>query len=188
MMIDKRYLKKKMLDYLLGGLLLYVAVALFLFVIQRSFMYFPDPDRQDPARFGVPDIEVVNVVTEDGLELEGWYQPPADGKPVIVFFHGNASHMGQSAWKTEAYRKRGYGALLMAYRGYAGNPGKPTEEGLYKDADAFLSWLIQSHNKNYQDIVIYGESLGSGVAVQLASTTYRDVGGGDSRGSLYQLH
>lgn len=167
--------QKELLILFLGGLVAYIAIITSLYFAQRKFVYFPDPRVQARADYGADQMSVVKVTTEDGLALSGWYHPPEGDKPVIVVFHGNASHMGMSAWKVRPYIEQGYGALLPAYRGYAGNPGKPTEQGLYRDARAFLAWLREAKGIPENRIVLYGESLGTGVAVEMAATHYKDI-------------
>ena len=168
--------KNKVLELLFCFFVVYVAVGTSLFMIQRTFMYFPTKAVQSRSVFNAQDMDVVSFKTEDGLELRAWYKAPEGDKPVITLFHGNASHMGISALKVRSFLDSGYGAFLPAYRGYAGNPGKPTEEGLYLDGRAAMSWLLEN---GYQqsDIVIYGESLGTGVSIELASKYYKDVKG-----------
>lgn len=146
-----------------------------MWVNQRNMIYFPNPQRQPLSVYGAQDMQVVKVTTEDGLALEAWYKPPEQGRPVIVVFHGNASHSGFSAWKARPFMEAGYGALLPSFRGYAGNPGKPTEQGLYADARAFIGWLITEQQIPESRIVLYGESLGSGIAVEMASGAYPHV-------------
>lgn len=168
--------QKKVFEFLFWAAVIYVAVGVSLFMIQRTFMYFPSKVTQSRAVFNAQDMDIVTFKTEDGLSLGAWYKAPVDGKPIIVLFHGNASHMGISALKVRSFLDSGYGAFLPAYRGYAGNPGKPTEEGLYLDGRAAISWLLEN---GYQqsDIIIYGESLGTGVSIELASKYYKDVKG-----------
>jgi len=169
--------RKRILDILFVVVLFYISGLLAFYFIQRNFVYFPNPQRQDMAAYNATDMQVVKTRTEDGLELEGWYKPAKGDKPVIVLFHGNASHPGMSAWKVRPFVEEGYGALLPAYRGYAGNPGKPTEQGLYKDAKAFLSWLSDSQKVPQDKIILYGESLGTGVAVEMAASEFSGVKG-----------
>ncbi len=166
--------RKKIFDLILGAVLFYCGILFVFWLNQRNFVYFPNPQRQIPSVYNASDMQVIKADTEDGLSLEGWYKPPGKDKPVIIVFHGNASHPGFSAWKARPFMDEGYGALLPAYRGYAGNPGKPTEEGLYKDARAFLGWLI-AQGILPERMVLYGESLGTGIVVEMASTHYRDV-------------
>ncbi|MEZ5919167.1 MAG: alpha/beta hydrolase [Alphaproteobacteria bacterium] len=145
---------------------LYLAVCAFMFLYQRHLMYFPDTVRPD-----APAVEeIVKLRTVDGLDLQGWYFAPRNqGKPVIAVFHGNAYHALGRMPKLQRYRDAGYGLLLAEYRGYGGNPGSPTEEGLYKDARAFLQWLRMEKGVEPSKTVLYGESLGTGVAVQMAA-------------------
>ncbi|HNQ92493.1 MAG TPA: alpha/beta fold hydrolase [Alphaproteobacteria bacterium] len=112
----------------------------------------------------------VTVKTEDGLTVTGFFRPPADKqKPIILFFHGNASHPAWMAPFFSGMSGQGYGIFLVEYRGYNNNEGIPTEQGLYKDAEAYLisDPLAKDHKAN--PLIVFGHSLGSGVAVELAS-------------------
>ena len=169
--------KREIMTFIIGALLIYLAATAAMYFGQRSFIYFPDPNRQNRATYQAGDMDVIHAKTSDGLTLEGWYKAPQGDKPVIVVFHGNASHMGMSAWKVQPYLEAGYGALLPAYRGYAGNPGKPTEAGLYNDARAFLHWLETDKGIPENRIVLLGESLGTGVAVEMAATDFPSIRG-----------
>ena len=138
------------------------------FAGQRHLMYFPDSHRPTPDDSGVPEMAVVSLHTDDGLDLLAWHRPPTDtALPTLVYFHGNAGHIGIRADKVRPYLDAGFGVLLTTWRSYSGNPGKPSEDGLYKDGRAALSFL---HKAGIApgNIVLYGESLGTGVAVHLA--------------------
>ena len=136
--------------------------------LQRALTYYPDHTRPTPAEAGVPELAPVVLETEDGLLLLAWHAPPrADGAPSLIYFHGNAGHIGMRGFKVRAYLNAGLGVLLTTWRGYSGNPGTPTEEGLYADgraARAFLRALGTGDGRQ----ILYGESLGTGVAVHLA--------------------
>src|SRR5690606_30976131 len=87
--------------------------------------YFPDRRMPDPAAYGVQEMAVIEVPTEDGLVLKSWYRAPADpGLPVVLLFHGNAGHVGIRAFKARGPLDAGYGFLLAEYRGYGGNPAR----------------------------------------------------------------
>ena len=149
---------------------IYAFVLVVLFVFQRHMEYFPDPQAVgNPAQAGVAEKQSVQVTTEDGLNLVAWFAPPKqkNGK-IVVFFHGNAGNITLRAAKAKLFMSHGYGVFLCEYRGYGGNPGDPSEQGLYSDGRAGLSWLMNQGYKPEQ-FVIYGESVGSGIAVQMAS-------------------
>jgi uncharacterized protein len=160
----------------IGGAALaaYTLVVGGLYLGQRSLIYRPDtarPDLGDLARLGVVEVK---LTTADGLSLLAWYLPPPEGAPVIVYFHGNGGHIGYRAERLRRFAREGYGVLLAEYRGYGGNPGTPSECGLYADGAAALDFLVHAGIEPAAT-VLWGESLGSGVAVYLAAE--RDAGG-----------
>lgn len=135
---------------------------------QRDLIYFPGTMRVDPAEAGVADMTAIAITGTDGLSLESWYGQPRAGRPVVALFHGNAGTIAHRAFKARWLLDAGFGVLLVGYRGYGGNRGSPSESGLYADARAALGWLAQQGHAD-ADIVLYGESLGTGVAVQMAT-------------------
>lgn len=147
----------------------YTALVALLFIFQRSLLYHPASTAPSPAESGVAEMQVVALRTEDDLTLEAWYAPPpaADGL-VVVYFCGNAGHIGYRAFKIRLLLDAGFGVLLVGYRGFGGNPGHPTEAGLYADGRAALRFLADQ-GVDPAGIALYGESLGSGVAVRMAS-------------------
>jgi fermentation-respiration switch protein FrsA (DUF1100 family) len=137
---------------------------------QRSLMYFPDSAVGSPADAELRTAEPVQFQTEDGLDLGGWYVPPGiptSGYTVIVF-NGNAGHRGYRAPLATGLASLGAGVLLFDYRGYGGNPGLPSEDGLARDARGALAYLRRRPDVDPRRIVYFGESLGTGVAVRLA--------------------
>lgn len=147
-----------------------VAYALFtgaLYAFQRNLLYYPDSAPPVLAEAGVPEMGEVTLATEDGLALLAWYKRAEAGRPTIVYFCGNAGHIGYRGGKVRPYLDAGMGVLLVGYRGYGGNPGKPTEEGLYADGRAALAFLARQ-GVAPAATVAYGESLGAAVAVQVA--------------------
>lgn len=152
-----------MIRIVLIAVSLYAFAALGMTLFQRSFLY-PSPTGSG----GVPaGFEVVEYPTEDGLSLRAGYRAAAQGKPTIVYFHGNGADWQSSVVATDRLVPEGYGVLAAEYRGYAGNPGSPSEEGLYADGRAALAWLGEQ-GVTPKDLVIIGNSIGSGVAVQMA--------------------
>ncbi|MEZ0225310.1 MAG: alpha/beta hydrolase [Alphaproteobacteria bacterium] len=150
-------------------LVFYLTKGTALYAFQRNFLYVPYHDAVVAPPTVTPPVKVVTVTTNDGLQLQTWFSPPAkpDGT-VVVFFHGNGGSLPMSAQILPYFQKRGYGIYLCEYRGYSGNPGSPTEEGLYEDGRACMKWL-QGEGYSPGQIAIYGESIGTGVAVQMAA-------------------
>jgi hypothetical protein len=153
----------------------YLLLLGYLFVTQRSLLYLPDRSAPDVTGAGLnPRAAPVTLATADGLSLLAWQaKPAAPDAPVMVYFHGNAGHIGHRGDKLRPYLDAGWGLLLPEYRGYGGNAGSPTEHGLYADARAALD-LVQAQGVPPGRILLYGESLGAAVAVQMA--TERPVG------------
>lgn len=161
--------KRRML-IVIGGLVAFYLLALgTVFVLQRNYIYLPD-DR----RAALAETEAADLLTEirrqaaDGGSATSWYRPPdAADRPLLVLLQGNAGHIGDRLFKIAPFLRQGWGVLLVGYRGYGGNPGRPTEQGLYADARAALGFLGET-GITPDRWVLYGESLGSGVAVQMA--------------------
>ena len=112
-------------------------------------------------------MQLIKIPVADDLTLSSWYKPPANNMPVILYLHGNAGHIGYRMYLARHFLAAGFGVLLLEYRGYGGNPGKPTESGLYEDGRAAIHFL--QHGIQENQIVLYGESLGTGIATQLAT-------------------
>ncbi len=153
--------------------LIYIAISYSIFVtvlffFQRNLLYFPSNAHPKPSDWRVPDMREVTLKTQDGLSLTAWYKTAEKNKPTIIYFHGNAFHLGGRGPTVRPYLDAGFGVLLVSYRGYAGNPGKPTEEGLYNDARAAIQF-VTSEKVPLDHIVLYGESLGTGIAIQMAT-------------------
>ena len=147
---------------------LYCLIAAVLFLAQRRILFLPDRSRPDLARTGVQGAREMTVTTPDGLMLLAWFSPPErDDGCIVLHLHGNAGHIGHRAYRLAAYRRQGWGALMLEYRGFGGNPGSPSETGLLTDARAGLASL-RSMGFAAERILLWGESLGTGLAVRLA--------------------
>lgn len=135
-------------------------------VLQRSMIYFPTRHLGPPPA----GVQEATFTTSDGLELGGWFFPAGgtDGRAVLVS-NGNAGNRSHRVPLAEALRDRGWAVLLYDYRGYGGNPGRPSEQGLAKDARAAVSWLADRDDVDADRIAYLGESLGTGVAAGLAA-------------------
>lgn len=146
----------------------YLALLAYLYFYQRQLLYFPDrsqPQLGELRQIGVRDVQ---LTTADGLDLLSWYLPPREGRPVIAYFHGNGGNVAYRTDRVRRFAQEGYGVLLVEYRGYGGNPGAPSEAGLFADAAAGLDFLRRD-GITAGRIVLYGESLGTAVAVYAAA-------------------
>jgi uncharacterized protein len=148
-------------------LALYIGLAATVYFAQRSLMYFPDTAHVTPAAAGFPQAEEVALTTADGVHISAWHVAPQDGKPVIIYMHGNG---GSLQHRVERFRRLvadGIGLVALEYRGYGGNEGSPSEQGLIADAEAAYAFAAARYA--VPQLVLWGESLGSGVAVALAA-------------------
>lgn len=138
-------------------------------VIERSFLYFPTRTLDaTPADAGMP-YEDVTFVTTDGLRLHGWYVP-GSGAVTVLWFHGNAGNIGTRVpWLHDLHRATGFAIFLFDYRGYGRSEGRPSEAGLYRDADAALAHLHADPRVDPDRVVYLGRSLGSAIAIELAT-------------------
>jgi uncharacterized protein len=155
-------------------LIAYLLVLACLYVFQRQLLYFPDRSRPPLGSLAQLGVREAELTTADGLSLRSWYLPAHSGRPVILYFHGNGGNISHRADRLRRFAREGYGVLMPEYRGYGGNPGEPTEAGFYQDARAAYDFL-QRDGVAAGRIVLYGESLGTGVAVYLAAS--QQVGG-----------
>jgi uncharacterized protein len=136
-------------------------------------MYFPDARRRAPADAGLPQAEEVTLTTSDGETLVAWHVAPRDGKPVVLYFQGNAGALDLRAGRFQWLIADGTGLLALCYRGYGGSSGRPSEQGLIRDAIAAYDFAAARYAP--ARIVPWGESLGTAVATALAAE--RKVGG-----------
>jgi uncharacterized protein len=166
------------------GITLLVVVAVLaallglLWLFQRRLLYFPTPGPVPPAASVLPGAEDVSFETTDGLRLAGWFVParpgdPADragrARPAVLVCNANAGDRSMRARLAAALARMGLAVLLFDYRGYGGNPGHPTEEGLAADARAALGYLEGRPEVDPERVIYFGESLGAAVALRLAT-------------------
>jgi fermentation-respiration switch protein FrsA (DUF1100 family) len=145
----------------------YIALTAMVYVAQRSLMYFPDTAHVLPAAAGLPEAEEVPLTAADGVRIAAWHVPPRDGKPVILYFHGNGGALRFRVTRFRRLIADGIGLVALEYRGYGGSGGSPSEQGLIADAQAAYRFAASHYPP--QQLVLWGESLGSGVAIALAA-------------------
>jgi len=138
------------------------------FFMQRNLIYFPDRSKLDESLAKASGFTPIQLKTEDGLTLQAWYRPAKGQFWTLVYCHGNAGNIVGRVPLVEPYLELGYGVLLLEYRGYADNPGSPTQTGLMLDGVAALTYL-QKEGVPLKQVALMGESLGTGVVVHLAA-------------------
>ena len=137
-----------------------------MYFAQRSLMYFPETVRTSPAAAGFPQAQEVWLNSADGERVIAWHVPPRDDKPVVLYFHGNGGSLRLRVDRFQRIVAAGVGLVGLSYRGYGGSTGTPTEAGLIEDARAAYAFAAERYPGR---IAVWGESLGTGVAVALAA-------------------
>jgi fermentation-respiration switch protein FrsA (DUF1100 family) len=151
----------------------YCGLLALMYLFQRALMYFPDATHTSPAQAGLPQAQEIKLTSDDGETLIAWHIAPRGEKPVVIYFQGNA---GASNLRVERFKwltADGTGLLALSYRGYGGSTGTPSEDGFIRDARA--AYDFASARNPAKRIVLFGESLGTAVAIALAAE--REVGG-----------
>ena len=166
---------KNMTIFLITMLVLYVAMVAAMAVFQRKLLYLPDTIIASPEQYGLYGFTDGFIKTAEGFSIQTWYKPAKPNMPTVIYFHGNASHLGNRAGIYSALAENGFGVLAVSYRGYGKSEGSPSEQGLYADGRAAISFITEQQKIQLSKVILFGESLGSGVAVQMA-TEYK-IGG-----------
>ena len=113
--------------------IIYVLIAAALFTLQRKMLYFPTQTNPTPEEVGLYDVDVVPLQTSDGETLVLWYAPAPDGRPTVLYFHGNGGEIADRADRFAAYQAAGFGVAFLSWRGYGGSTGSPSEAGFLID-------------------------------------------------------
>ena len=145
----------------------YLFILIFTYIFQRNLLYHPGENNYFGDQLHV-SIKKVKIKTQDNIELIAWYHKKDLTKyKTILFLHGNAGSLENRIHKINHFKDMNVNFLLLAWRGFSGNSGYPTEKGIYEDARSAVRWL---KNKGIveENIIIYGESLGTGVATEIA--------------------
>jgi len=130
-------------------------------------MYHPDENNYFGDKLEV-EIEKVNIKTSDNINLLGWFHNKSlDNYKTILYFHGNAGKLENRIYKLNHFKDLNVNFLIIAWRGFSGNKGKPSENNLYIDGNSAIDWL-KKKGVAEKDIIIYGESLGTGIATEIS--------------------
>tara|TARA_B100000029_G_scaffold330109_1_gene322389 strand:+ start:866 stop:1678 length:813 start_codon:yes stop_codon:yes gene_type:complete len=155
---------------ILAIVFVYILLLIFVFFFQRNLLYHPTLDNyiKNQSVIEPTEIEKVKITTKDNIDLLGWfYNKDLNKHKTIVFFHGNAGSLANRTYKLNHFKKLNVNFLIIAWRGFSGNGGRPNEKGLYEDAKSAIKWL-KVKGVDEKNIILYGESLGTGVAVEIA--------------------
>jgi len=148
----------------------YLLLLIIVFFFQGSLLYHPSVDNylEDQAAREPTEVEKIKITTKDKIDLVGWfYNKNLENFKTILFFHGNAGSLANRTYKLNHFKDLNLNFLIIAWRGFNENKGKPNEIGLYEDAESAIRWL-KMKGIDEKNIILYGESLGTGVAVEIA--------------------
>ena len=160
-------LKKTILQIFVLIFFLYLIFLVFLYFYQRNLLYHPNENNYSGDKLKVK-IEKIKILTTDNLKLNGWfYKKNLSDYKTIIYFHGNAGTLDNRIHKLNHFEDMDVNFLIVAWRGFSGNKGKPTENGLYADGKSAVKWVLEQGIKE-ENIVLYGESLGTGITTEIA--------------------
>lgn len=156
----------------------YGLLLLLVYFLQPRLLFLPGvPGRElaaTPARAGI-EFQDVELRTSDGERLHGWWLPQERSRVTLLFFHGNAGNISHRLESLKIFNELGVDVLIIDYRGYGRSSGRPSEAGLYRDAQSAWDWLTETQGVSPSDIILFGRSLGGAVAAKLATRV--DAGG-----------
>jgi len=159
------------MNYIVLPLLIFAVIYLLIifltYIFQRNLLYHPTENNYSDDKLTI-SVEKIKIKTQDDITLLAWYHnKDIHDYKTILFLHGNAGTLENRIHKINHFKDINVNFLLIAWRGFSGNEGKPTEQGLYKDARSALKWLKNKGIKE-ENIIIYGESLGTGIATEIS--------------------
>ena len=155
------------MNYIFSAIFLYFFFGLLLYIFQRRIVFNTSGYPGHPKDYNLFLTREIFITTDDNIDLLSWLHIGDKDLPLLIYFHGNSFHIGDRAHRIEKYIDQNWNIILVSWRGFGGNKGKPTEKNLYKDGEAVLKWVSDNTEFKKNQIVVYGESLGSGVAVEL---------------------
>jgi len=166
-----KLLRRLAIGVIVAVVVVYVAVLAGLYFFQREVQYDRSGRLFELAETKLTNAELVNIPTAEDTTVGGWYAPPDEGKPVILYFRGNSQSFSREHPRYETFTAAGYGFLAFDYRGFPGSPGEVNETNVLADSLAAFDWLAE----NGDPILLWGRSLGSGPATYVASERQADA-------------
>lgn len=171
----KRCVSTKLIKILVIAIIAaYSAAVVYMYVNQRGLMYHPEQEKHGLSYYNLSNTEEITLISADGTKLQAWYRKPDNGCDMTVFLHGNSGSLDDRADKLKQLADMGYGFIIPAWRGFGKSEGTPEMEGIYGDARAAIKFA-ESEGYHVEDMVLIGESLGTGIATKMA-TEYKFKG------------
>ncbi len=146
----------------------WVLLSLLLYLFQPKFVYFPLSEIDYTPDMAGLAYEDIYFTTEDNVELNAWFIPVAGAKKTLLFFHGNGGNISHRLDSLKIFHELGLSVFIIDYRGYGQSQGTTSEQGTYRDAEAAWRYLTESRSISDKDIIVFGRSMGAGVATWLA--------------------
>ncbi|AIF81035.1 hypothetical protein I862_02360 [endosymbiont of Acanthamoeba sp. UWC8] len=161
-------IKKNIFRIIIACMVLYLGVMGYIYLNQRTLLYHPEQEMIGLESYNMPGTEEIFLTTKDGVKIQAWYKKPDTGKEMVIFYHGNSGHIPQRIDKLKELNAMGYGFIIPAWRGFGKSEGFPTEKGILNDAEATIEF-IKKEGYDLKKVIVIGESLGTGVATQMAA-------------------
>ncbi len=149
--------------------IIFVAFSGLMYLRQPSMTFFPISEISETPKDWGFKYEDVSLLTEDNIQLHGWFIPHEGATRTLLFFHGNAGNISHRGDSVKIFNRLGLNVFIIDYRGYGKSQGKPDEQGMYLDADSAWRYLTNSKNIEPENIILFGRSLGGAIATKLAS-------------------
>jgi len=157
-------------NFILIALFIYIIIFLYIYIIQRNLIYKPNNENLNSNKIDKINFyyNEVQIITNDGIKLKAlFHEKDLINKKTLIFFHGNKGPLNTRNYKLNIFSKLNINFIIVAWRGFSYNEGIPTEQGLYQDAKSTIEW-IKNKGVKEQNIILYGESLGSSIAIEVA--------------------
>lgn len=165
----RRWLRRSPWLIIAGTIAAYIAICAYMYAVQRSMLFIPDIRDVSGDAVRVPGAEAITLTTADGETINAWWKPPrSDADPVYLYLHGNGANLTRRVGRFQRLTHDGAGLLAVSWRGYGGSTGTPSEAGLRLDGMAAYDWL--SARVAPTRTIVFGESLGTGIAIWLAAS------------------
>lgn len=159
--------------FIITILLVYIVFVATLFFFQKKLQYMPSGNIKSPEFYNLQNFTEQKLITKDDIEIISWYKKPKEGQKVVLYFHGNGGNLSGRIHRYQ-FLSKDFAVLAVSYRGYSGNKGEVSEEGFFIDSKTAYEFLKNEGFRD-EDIILYGESLGSSVALNLAQNKNFDA-------------